>query len=485
MLKLYNTLTNTEQEFHKQPGEEVLVYTCGPTVYGRAHIGNLSSFLLADLAVRLLEHQGYKVKHAKNITDVGHLVADDSADASGEDKIEKQARAEQIDPLQIAEKYTEQYLADERVLNFREPEHRPRATVHVPHMITLTKELLNKGIAYETDDGIYFNVEQFPDYGKLSGNTLQNLNAGARVDVNDQKKHPADFALWKKCVGENAHHLLRWSFATGKRVQGDAEDASAGFPGWHIECSAMTKECLGEHIDIHTGGEDNIFPHHECEIAQSESVYGKPMSQFWLHRRRIDLGDQKMSKSLGNVLTLDSIAEMGFSAQDLRYYLLSVHYRTQLKFTKEGLAGAAKARRRIMQWIAYVESNQMQRVSDDIADEVRSALPEFTEALENDLNTPAALAVIFSFMSYYNSKQPFTSAELPLLHQFINAIKQIFACFEPEETDVPAIVDDLLQKRQEARENKNFALSDQLRDEIKAHGFNVKDSSQGQELEPL
>ena len=262
MLRLYNTLSKKEEDFVPLNGKKVSMYTCGPTVYGRPHVGNYASFLMADLLRRWLEVSGFMVTHVKNITDVGHLVADRD---QGEDKVEKQARAEKVDPLAIARKYTDEYLQDERALNLLEPAKRPRATETVPEMIALVQKLLIKGHAYETEDGVYYGVETFPAYGRLSGNTLAALNAGTRVDIKEDKKHPADFALWKKCVGGNAGHVLRWESPWGP-----------GFPGWHIECSAMSTKFLGEQIDIHTGGGGKIFPPPHCPIPPTHRPPAPP-----------------------------------------------------------------------------------------------------------------------------------------------------------------------------------------------------------------
>ncbi|MBI1934077.1 cysteine--tRNA ligase, partial [Candidatus Peregrinibacteria bacterium] len=293
-LHLYNTLSKQEEEFLPRNPPQVTMYTCGPTVYSRPHIGNYSSFLMADLLRRWLEvGHGYEVKHVKNITDVGHLLHD--ADR-GDDKIQREAEKERIHPLEIAKRYTEQYLADERLLHILEPENRPRATEFIEQMKEMTEVLLASGHAYVSGDGVYFDVtaKTLTPYGALSGNTLDAVKAGARVYVKEAKKHPSDFALWKFCVEENTRHVLRWPSPQGPK----GEQYPDGFPGWHIECSAMSRALLGDQIDIHTGGEDNIFPHHECEIAQSESVTGKkPFVRLWLHKRRIDMGAIKMSKS--------------------------------------------------------------------------------------------------------------------------------------------------------------------------------------------
>src|SRR3989344_1675043 len=352
-LVLFNTLTKAKEKFSPLEERRAKIYTCGPTVYSRPHIGNYASFLIADLLCRWLEVQGFRVTHVKNITDVGHLVADSAADASGEDKIERKAHEEKIDPLLVAKKYTDEYLADEQALHMREPEHRPRATETIKEMIAIIQKLLKTDHAYETKDGIYFSVQSFPEYGKLSGNTLANLGKleeGVRVELAETKRHPADFALWKKCVGTNAVHILRWSFSDGERLSGAGEDPAAGFPGWHIECSAMSTKFLGEEIDIHTGGEDNIFPHHECEIAQSECAYGKPFVRIWMHKRRVNFANEKMSKSLGNILSLSDIDGAGFSPLDLKYFFLSSHYMSHTQFTWKGLEDAKKARLKIIEW---------------------------------------------------------------------------------------------------------------------------------------
>lgn len=506
-LILYNTLTNKEEEFTPLKEGKVAMYTCGPTVYGRPHIGNYSSFLMADLLRRWLEVSGYDVTHVKNITDVGHLVAD--AD-QGEDKVEKEAKKESVEPLDIAKKYTEQYLEDEKALNMLEPQHRPRATETIKEMIALVETLIKKGHAYETEDGVYFSVETFPEYGKLSGNTLENLSAGARIDVKEEKKHPADFALWKKCVGENADHILRWESPWGE-----------GFPGWHIECSAMSTKFLGEELDIHTGGQDNIFPHHECEIAQSESAMNditggtlsnssgsrgsqtaagaggaeregyKPFVRYWVHRRRIDIastgsaqGAQKMSKSLGNVLSIPDIIDKGISPLDLRYYFLSVHYRTHLKFSWKGLDDAHKARRKVLEWMQEASSWE---ASDKgvSADDVFEWRTKFAEAMNQDLNTPGALAVIFDCMSWSRNQKAWAVAGWEALLDFINDVRQTFGCFDPEEHEIPSEVQKLLDERQKARDAKDFEASDRLRDEIRTLGYEVRDVEGGQEAQRL
>lgn len=476
-LRLYNTLSKREEEFESLESGKVRMYTCGPTVYGRPHIGNYASFLMADLLRRWLEAgHGYQVTHVKNITDVGHLLHD--AD-HGDDKIQKEAERQKVHPLEIARRYEAEFLEDEEALHMREPEHRPRATETIPEMIAMIQKLLERGLAYETEDGVYFSVSSFPHYGALSGNTLENLSAGARVGIDEKKKHPADFALWKKCVGANADHILHWPSPWGE-----------GFPGWHIECSAMSMKFLGERIDIHTGGEDNIFPHHECEIAQSESATDrKPFVRHWLHRRRINMGSEKMSKSLGNMLTLSDIQDMGYSPLDLRYYLLSVHYRTNLKFTKKGLEDAHSARQRILAWVGqkgqreFAHHGSPEEIKDFSLQSVRSFYDDFKSAVDNDLNTPAALAAVFECMNYVNSASLPDDESKEILVSFAILVQDTFGCFYPEEgAPMPREVEALLGQRDEARKAKDFAASDRLRDEIRQYGFEVRDTPKGQEV---
>ena len=480
-LRLYNTYSKKEEDFVPADPENVTMYTCGPTVYGRPHIGNYSSFLMADLLRRWLEAgHGYAVKHVKNITDVGHLLHD--AD-HGDDKIQKQAEKEKMHPLEIARQYTEQYLEDEKALKLREPEARPRASEYVKEMIAIINVLIKEGNAYETDDGIYFAVETFKKYGMLSGNTLENLSAGARVGIDEKKKHPADFALWKKTVGNNSHHILRWSFASGEISHTEGEDTASGFPGWHIECSAMSRALLGETIDLHTGGEDNIFPHHECEIAQSECSAKKQFVRLWLHKRRIDLGSDKMSKSFGNVLTLPDIERKGFSPSDLRYYLLSVHYRTNLKFTWKGMEDAKGSRKKIVEWIEAVQSAKAS--SKGFSHGMDLSINAFSKVMDDDLNTSAALAEIFSAMNFFYKNPQIDEDGILLYKKFISLICNTFGCFESEDIKIPDTVLSLVEARKEARTKKDFAASDRLRDEIKTLGYEVRDGGGEQTVKKL
>jgi len=491
-LVLYDTYSKKERPFTPANGKQVSMYTCGPTVYGRPHIGNYSSFLMADLLRRWLQFGlGYAVNHVKNITDVGHLVADRD---EGEDKIEKQAREEfgQVSMqsvIGIARKYEEQYLEDERTLNCIEPEHRPRATDYISQMRDMVEFLWKEGIAYDTGDGIYFDVSKFPAYGKLSGNKMETLEGGHhRVALNKEKENAADFALWKFCVGKNESHILRWT--SPRHPDGTA--TPEGFPGWHIECSAMSRALLGDQLDIHTGGEDNIFPHHECEIAQSESVTKKsPFVGLWLHKRRIDLDGEKMSKSLGNVLTIPHILEKGFDAMDLRYYLLSVHYRTNLKFSWKGMEDAKKARKKIMEWMpekidtSMIVKNSSAEKNNQL-DEALAHQKIFIDAMNADLNTSAALAAIFDVMNWSRQQKNQSAETAEAIDHLKKIISETFGCFEPKkEEGIPADIQALVDARATARTEKNFAESDRLRDEIAKRGYEVRDTGGGQGVRKL
>src|SRR5688572_20778231 len=301
--EVYNSLSRRKEAFRSLEPGLVRMYNCGPTVYSRAHIGNFRAFLFADLLRRWLEHSGYEVRQVMNITDVGHLT--DEMAGAGEDRIEAAARREGRDPWKIAEGYTELFLADARRLGIQPALAYPRASAHVPEMVEIIEGLIDKGHAYQVDGNVYFEVRTFPRYGRLSGNRIDDTEAGARVAVRDEKRDPADFALWKS----DPHHLMKWPTRFGPH----------GFPGWHIECSAMARKHLGDRIDIHTGGEDNVFPHHECEIAQTEAYTGAPFATYWMHTKFLQVDGGKMSKRLGNTYSVDDVLAKGFEPRHLRF----------------------------------------------------------------------------------------------------------------------------------------------------------------------
>ena len=460
------------------------MYSCGPTVYDYASIGNMWSYLTADILRRYLAYLGYEVRHVKNITDVGHFTGDETLEVTGEDKLEKAARREKRDPLDIAAHYTEYFLRDEKKLHILYPHYLPRPTKEIAEMLAIIKDLVKKGFAYETDDGIYFSVHAFASYGQLSGNTLDAIKAGARVDINENKKDPADFALWKKCVGDNAKHLLWWDSPWGK-----------GFPGWHIECTAMAIKYLGDTIDIHTGGEDNIFPHHECEIAQSECYTGKPFVKYWIHTRHFQIKGEKMSKSLGNVFTISpvpdkryqSLEEMGYHPLSFRMLKLATHYRSKSNFTAEGMDQAQKNWIKINEFYARLKAynsrgkqgsaTQMSGMID-----IPAFIGRFESAMNDDLNTAEALAVFLDLIKEGNRMmdEDLLENSRPLLKTIEN-FDRVFALldtkyFEKETKDIPEEVMRLAKERDEARSSKDFKKADELRGKIEKLGYEVLDS---------
>ncbi len=451
MLRLHNTLTKKEESFTSLKKDFVSIYTCGPTVYDYASIGNFSAYLMADLVKRYLMFSGYEVRHVINITDVGHLTAD--ADVAGGDKIEEAAKKEQVDPTEIVKKYTEQFMQDAHDLRIADDVYKwPKASEHIPEMLTIIKTLVEKGFAYVKPSGVYFDVSKDPNYGKLSGNTVSQLQAGARVEVHPDKKNAADFALWKL---NQPNHLQQWDSEWGR-----------GYPGWHIECSAMSMKYLGEQIDIHTGGEDNIFPHHECEIAQSESATGKQFVKIWMHKQFLTVDGQKMSKSLGNTYRLKDLTDKGFDPEDFRMLILAAHYRTGVNFTWDALKAARERRLRWKAAAALPESG-----SDD-----KNERDELVEALNNDLDTPAAFAIVDRVVKSANSSGQASE-------KFFTMVDQIFALDLLHKSNIPS---DLLQKAADldkAREQKEYAKADALRAEIVAKGYEVITTKEGTRLQ--
>ncbi len=457
-LRVYNTLTRTKEEFHSIKPNQVGMYSCGPTVYKYATIGNMRSYIFMDELRRVLEYNGYKVKSVMNITDVGHLVSD--AD-DGEDKMSKSAHETGKSPLEIAAFYTDQFMKDIDALNIKRPTICPKATENIPEMIKVVQALLDKGYAYETEDGIYFSVEKFPAYGKLSGVSLADQKHGARVEVNSFKRHPIDFALWKKAA---PNHLQQWQSPWGM-----------GFPGWHIECTAMGVKYLGETFDIHTGGVDHIPIHHENEIAQGESWLGHKIVNYWMHNEFLLIDGGKMSKSLGNAYTLTELAEKGFSPLIFRYFNLNVQYRQKINFTWEAME-AAKAAFGKLRNLLLAHKNSPATTDKAILDEY---IQKFEEAINDDLNIPLAIGVLWTML-----KLPKSVDVYKLALKFDKVFALDFDKMKEEKTqiDIPQNVKDLAEQRKIARQNKNWAESDRLREEISALGFAVKDTATGYEI---
>ncbi len=485
MLSLYNTLTKTKEEFKPIHKGKVGIYTCGPTVYDYIHIGNLRSYLTADTLRRYLEYLGYEVRHIKNITDVGHLTEDDLAQGdSGEDKMIKKAQETKKTPDEIAAFYEKYFHKTEKEMNILSAHFFPKATLHIDQMIKLIKMLLKKGYAYEVKGNVFYDVTKFKNYGQLSGNTLTKLKVGARLEEHPDKKNSWDFALWLKAPKE---HLMKWNSPWGK-----------GYPGWHIECSAMSTEYLGDTFDIHTGGEDNIFPHHEAEIAQAEGATGKKFVNYWLHTRHLLVDGEKMSKSKGNFYRLEDIKKKGFTAMDLRLLLLSSHYRSPLNFTWKGMKQARKNRQKIEEFlrrlekIARVNNKNKSVLSNKNKDEKIKKINDnfqqkFEQALNDDLNTPLALSTLYEWINEINKLinqnkiKAETAQTILSLWKKINHILGLKISLTKEKK-IPSKVLNLAQEREEARRKKNFVQADELRNKINQAGYSIEDTAQGFQL---
>jgi cysteinyl-tRNA synthetase len=476
-IHLYNSFTNQLEPFKPLTADKVGMYHCGPTVYSSPHIGNFRAFLLADLLRRFFEDQGYEVRQVMNVTDVGHMTADD--EDAGEDRMEVASKREQLDPWQIARKYEDEFQAALRTLCFRTPHHIPRATEHIREMGEIIDGLLKDGYAYQVNGNVYFEIKKFPDYGKLSGKVLDELEEGARIAINEEKKDPRDFALWKV----DDKHLMQWDapFAGGQR----------GFPGWHIECSAMSRKYLGDSFDIHTGGEDNLLPHHECEVAQSEAYTKKPFVHTWLHVKHLKVEGEKMAKSLGNFFTVQDLLDKGYTGVELRYALMRVQYRQTMNFTLKGMVEARTAIGRVQnarEKLVRVRTGREAAGNDDLADVVAQADHEFTAALCDDLNVSGALAAVFGLVAEVNRTQPDVDSATAALERF-ERYENVLGCFGAEPggdgAAVPRELEELLEQRQAARKAKDFATADRLRDQIQERGYKIVDTKDGARLEQM
>lgn len=453
---IYNTLDKKKEEIIPIKEGKISMYSCGPTVYNYAHIGNLRTYVFMDLLRRTLKADGYKVKSVMNITDVGHLTSD--ADA-GEDKMAKASREQQKTPYEIAAYYTEVFFADIAALNIERPTLTPKATEHIEEMIAFVQALVDKGFGYETSDGIYFDIEKFAAYGKLSGLNLEEQLAGARVEVNTEKHHPADFALWKKAPKE---HIMQWESPWGM-----------GYPGWHIECSAMSRKYLGDTFDLHTGGVDHIPVHHENEIAQSEALLGHPAVRYWMHSEFMMVDGGKMSKSLRNAYTVADLKAKGYDPLAFRYLCLNAHYRNKLNFTWEAMEGAATSYRRLLE-----AALAHKRGTDAAPDIPAQALEEFFQAINDDLNVPKALGIVW-VLAKQGQKSP--AIYEALLKMDVILALDLGKCEEKLQTqqELPQEILDLIAQRNEARASKDWALSDQLRGALTEKGYQVLDTKEG------
>ncbi|HLC44812.1 MAG: cysteine--tRNA ligase [Candidatus Doudnabacteria bacterium RIFCSPHIGHO2_01_FULL_50_11] len=455
-LKLYNTLSRKIETFTSIAKGRAGLYTCGPTVYNFAHIGNLRTYIFEDVLRRVLEYDGYQVTHAMNITDVGHLVSD--AD-EGEDKMEVGAKREGKLPLEIAKKYETAFFEDLKSLNVELPHKVLRATDAIKEQIEIIKTLEQKRFTYKDGYAIYFDTSKLPDYGKLSGQKLSDKKTGARsgVIVDTKKRNPADFALWFFLAGRYKNHILHWPSPWGE-----------GFPGWHIECSAISRKLLGQPFDIHTGGVDHIGTHHTNEIAQSESALGKPLANFWLHGEFLLLKEGKMAKSGGSFITLKTVLDKGFSPLAYRYLCLSAHWRSKLNFSWESLDAAQNALDNLYEKISELEGSPSIAMCDDYA-------RAFDREINRDLDMPRALSLTWRLMKKPNPDK----LKLSTIKHFDRVLGLDLLKGAAERKKIPAEIKELAARRDEARAKKDFASSDRIRKEIESEGFQVRDTEDG------
>jgi cysteinyl-tRNA synthetase len=461
-IRLHNSLTRRLEKLEPLEPGNVGIYTCGSTVYKYAHIGNLRTYLFGDLLHRALEYTGHEVRYVKNITDVGHMRHDDHDSLSGEDKVEQAAETEGKTPTEIADYYTAAWLEDEQLLNILPADVMPKATDHVPEMIELTHRLLENGLAYEVGGTVYFDVSAFPAYGQLSGQKVDETHAGHRVEVESDKRDPADFALWKR-AGE--HRLMKWPSPWGD-----------GFPGWHIECSAMSLKHLGERFDIHTGGIDLKFPHHEDEIAQSEGALGHRVVNIWMHGEFLTMADAKMAKSAGNIIRVADLPSMGYEPIAFRYLALTAHYRSKLDFTADAMHAAASGLARLRRAAAAADTEGA--AVDLSAEPMTGYRRRFTDTVADDLATPKALAIAHEVASALSLTDAQRRA---LLLDFDRVLGLSLDAPVADAAPLPEGAEVLLERRAAARDARDWAASDALRNELAALGVEVRDTAAGQE----
>lgn len=483
-LKLYNTLTRKTEIFQPRNPPLVGMYVCGPTVYGLAHLGHSRGPILFDILFRYLRHSGYKVRYVKNITDVGHLVND--AD-EGEDKVAKKARLEELEPMEIAQFYTNEYRKEIRKINILDPSIEPLASGHIIEQIALISKIIENGFAYESNGSVYFDVNAYQsaglNYGQLSGRVLEDLMAGAGAQVRElegqaEKRNPNDFALWKKAAPE---HIMHWPSPWGE-----------GFPGWHIECSAMSAKYLGEEFDIHGGGMDLLFPHHECEIAQSVAGNKKQPVRYWLHHNMITVNGQKMAKSLNNGINLKDLftgnhelLDRAYSPMVLRYFVLQAHYRGTLDFSNEGLTAAEKGMQRLLQAQRLIVHLPEGKESTEVS--IGELQESCYAAMNEDLNTPIVIATLHEaarIINMVNDRKMSISAEQKqalkdLFDVFFTEILGVIEEENGQQDKLDAAMDVLIRLRNEARARKDFATSDIIRDRLKEKGIQLKDGKEG------
>jgi len=467
-MKFYNTKTRNLDTFTSIKEGEVSLYTCGPTVYNYLHVGNWVAYIRWDILVRTLQASGYHVTRVMNITDVGHLVSDSD---DGEDKMEKGARREGKTAWEVAKMYTDDFLDGMHKLNLIEPTYITKATEYIPQQLELVRVLKQKGYTYQIDDGIYFDTSKFPSYADFARLNLDELKEGARVEFNREKRNPSDFALWKfRPAGEQRD--MEWDTPADIR---EGDTPQKGFPGWHLECSAMAMDRLGETIDIHTGGIDHIPVHHSNEIAQSEAATGKPFANFWLHNNFLLVDGTKVSKSLGNTYELKDIAEKGYSPDDFRIFVLQSHYQSESNFTWENVQAA---KNRLQGYKAMAQMRYQPAIGENSVDFV-SAYTAILEALQDDMNTPIALQIL-SDVDGKVSEHGIAEQDATNFAVFLSQIDQLLGLSLLDETDITDAQKQLIAARGDARAAKNWQKSDELRDELAVQGITIRDTPAGQ-----
>jgi len=463
-LKLFNTLTRKKQVFKPLKSGKVGIYSCGPTVYDHTHLGHMRAYTFVSTLRRVLEYNNYQVKQVMNITDVGHLT--DDADA-GEDKVEKAARKKKISAWEIVEQYSQEFFEVMSKLNIKRPTIVCKATKHIAQMIEMIKKIEANGFAYRTSDGIYFDTSKLPDYGKLAHMPLDKLIEGARVEPNPEKKNPTDFALWKFSPQEGPKRQMEWDSPWG-----------VGFPGWHIECSAMSTYYLGPLFDIHTGGVDHITVHHPNEMAQTEAAYGTDQARFWLHNEFVLVDGRKMSKSLGNFLIAKDLEERGFDLLAARYLFLMTHYRKPLNFTWDSLKSASRAFTRLKRLILEL-NHQVKRKAKKLSSEALGFKKEFLAAVNDDLNTAEGLAILWRVLE--SDLAPEEKLALAVDFDLVLGLRLAQA---DQEFEIPEKVKRLIAEREELRARKKWTEADQLRKKIEAAGFEIQDTKEGTKIWP-
>lgn len=486
-LYIYNSLSRKKEKFIPLNSPKVGLYVCGPTVYGEPHLGHIRMALTYDILFRYLKYLGYKVRYVRNITDVGHL--EDEVEGQGEDRIEKRARLEQLEPMEVVQKYKNLFNNIFKELNILPPSIEPQASGHIIEQQLMIRKILDSGFAYEVEGSIYFDIEKYNqkyNYGKLSGRKVEDMISNTRnLEGQSEKRNPLDFALWKKASDE---HLMRWP-----------SEWSDGYPGWHLECTAMGTKYLGETFDIHGGGMDLLFPHHECEIAQAVASQGKEHVRYWMHNNMITIDGQKMAKSLNNFITLRQLfsgkhekLQQAYSANTIRFFVLQAHYRSTLDFSNEALQAAEKGYKRLS---AAMDLLPNLKTADNTSFDLDSVIEKTLEALNDDLNTPIAIAQLFELVRQINlindQQAGITQNDLEKLRSFMHSVffdilgLQLYGKTVKENTKEEELIDLIIMLRNEARKNKDWSTSDAIRDQLEQIGIQLKDSKEGTTWEKI